>query len=103
VGAADENLSDVRYKLLNIGLLTAGIGHCLVLQVRGCFLGLTVPHGVATLQLCIITGRIERQNPPFVGSTAMPYVYLAQGLFPVGSQQAHTCGGLCGQYVGCIG
>jgi hypothetical protein len=23
----------VRYKLLNIGLLTAGIGHCLVLQV----------------------------------------------------------------------
>jgi hypothetical protein len=33
-GAAAENLSDVRYKLLNIGLLTAGIGHCLVLQVR---------------------------------------------------------------------
>jgi len=24
----------VRYKLLNLGLLTAGVGHCLVLQVR---------------------------------------------------------------------
>jgi hypothetical protein len=33
-GAAAESLADVRYKLLNIGLLTAGIGHCLVLQVR---------------------------------------------------------------------
>jgi hypothetical protein len=33
-GAADEDLSDVRYKLLNLGLVTAGVGHCLVLQVR---------------------------------------------------------------------
>ncbi|WIA31071.1 hypothetical protein OEZ86_001099 [Tetradesmus obliquus] len=33
-GAAEEALSDVRYKLLNIGLLTAGVGHCLVLQPR---------------------------------------------------------------------
>ncbi|KAF6255214.1 hypothetical protein COO60DRAFT_1662542 [Scenedesmus sp. NREL 46B-D3] len=33
-GAADDNLADVRYKLLNIGLLTAGVGHCLVLQPR---------------------------------------------------------------------
>jgi hypothetical protein len=33
-GAADENLSDVRYKLLNLGLLTAGVGHCIVLQVK---------------------------------------------------------------------
>lgn len=32
-GAADEALPDVRYKLLNLGLLTAGVGHCLVLQV----------------------------------------------------------------------
>lgn len=33
-GAADEDLSDVRYKLLNLGLVTAGVGHCLVLQPR---------------------------------------------------------------------
>lgn len=33
-GAAAEALSDVRYKLLNLGLLTAGVGHCIVLQVR---------------------------------------------------------------------
>lgn len=33
-GGIDEALSDVRYKLLNLGLLTAGVGHCLVLQVR---------------------------------------------------------------------
>jgi hypothetical protein len=32
--AAGNILYDVRYKLLNIGLLSAGIGHLLVLQVR---------------------------------------------------------------------
>jgi hypothetical protein len=36
-GAAANALADVRYKLLNLGLVTAGVGHCLVLQVRtGC-------------------------------------------------------------------
>jgi hypothetical protein len=32
--AAGNALYDVRYKLLNIGLLSAGIGHLLVLQPR---------------------------------------------------------------------
>lgn len=34
--AAGNLLSDVRYKLLNIGLLSAGVGHLLVLQVGVC-------------------------------------------------------------------
>lgn len=33
-GAADNELSDVRYKLINIALLTAGVGHWLVLLPR---------------------------------------------------------------------
>ena len=33
-GAAENELSDVRYKLMNIALLTAGVGHWLVLLPR---------------------------------------------------------------------
>lgn len=41
-GAAANALADVRYKILNLGLLTAGVGHCLVLQVRGVSVSVSV-------------------------------------------------------------